>query len=179
MSICIFAYCVCTFEYILLCCVNFQEMADKIKKKLVSAKKDNDFIYLDQVPSVDSLDSIGRAVLAKATPVQSTMSSSFTDLFPSLVPVAINQAIATYENKKAELVNKEVGRLREATQLLNGYVIWLILCMVKTSLNRPRTYFVQMSSIAYTSFFSSAVFKRLYQYQSHSTALFFHQTIIR
>lgn len=97
-----------------------REMADKIKKKLVSAKKDNDFIYLDQVPSVDSLDSIGRAVLAKATQVQSTMSSSFTDLFPSLVPVAINQAIATYENKKAELVNKEVGRLREATQLLNG-----------------------------------------------------------
>ena len=111
-------------------------MADKIKKKLVSAKKDNDFIYLDQVPSVDSLDSIGRAVLAKATPVQSTMSSSFTDLFPSLVPVAINQAIATYENKKAELVNKEVGRLREATQLLNGYVLWLMLCMVKISLSR-------------------------------------------
>ena len=98
-------------------------MADKIKKKLTSAKKDNDFIYLDKVPSFDSLDTIGRAVLAKPTAVQAPMSSSFTDLFPSLVPVAINQAISTYESKKAELVNKEVGRLREATQLLNGYVI--------------------------------------------------------
>ena len=98
-------------------------MADKIKKKLASAKKDNDFIYLDQVPSFDSLESVGRAVLAKMTPIQNPMSSSFTDLFPSLVPVAINQAVSTYENKKAELINKEVGRLREATHLLNGYVV--------------------------------------------------------
>ena len=104
------------------CFLLLQEMADKIKKKLAGAKKDNDFIYLDQVPSLDSLESVGRAVLAKPTAIQTPMSSSFTDLFPSLVPVAVNQAIATYENKKAELVNKEIGRLREATQVLNGYV---------------------------------------------------------
>ena len=97
-------------------------MADKIRKRRDSAKKDNDFIYLVQVPSMDSLESVGKAVLAKSTPIQMPMSNSFNDLFPSLVPVAVNQAVATYEAKKAELVNKEVGRLREATQLLNGYL---------------------------------------------------------
>eukprot|EP00112_Aurelia_sp_Birch-Aquarium-sp1_P025588 Seg858.7 transcript_id=Seg858.7/GoldUCD/mRNA.D3Y31 product="Programmed cell death 6-interacting protein" protein_id=Seg858.7/GoldUCD/D3Y31 len=97
-----------------------REMADKIRKKLASAKKDNDFIYLDRVPSLDSVESVGRATLAKATPVSSPISSSFADLFPSLVPVAVNQAMATYENKKAEMVNREVGRMREATQVLNG-----------------------------------------------------------
>ena len=101
----------------------FKEMADKIKKKLASAKKDNDFIYLDRVPSLDSLESVGRATLAKAIPVSSPISSSFADLFPSLVPVAVNQAMVTYENKKAEMVNREVGRMREATQVLNGYVL--------------------------------------------------------
>ena len=97
-------------------------MADSIKKKHASAKKDNDIIYLDKIPRHDSLDSIGKAALAKATSVQSPLSSSFTDLFPSLVPVAVNQAVATFESKKAELVNKEIGRLRESTQVLNGYV---------------------------------------------------------
>ncbi|XP_065052731.1 programmed cell death 6-interacting protein-like [Rhopilema esculentum] len=97
-----------------------REMADSIKKKHAGAKKDNDIIYLDKIPRHDSLDSIGKAALAKATSVQSPLSSSFTDLFPSLVPVAVNQAVATFESKKADLVNKEIGRLRESTQVLNG-----------------------------------------------------------
>ncbi len=100
-------------------------MADKIKRGFTSSKKDNDFIYLDRVPSCDSLEAIGRATLAKPTEVQSPMSSSFTDLFTGLVPMSVHQALAVYDSKKMDLVNKEIGRLREASQVLNGYVISL------------------------------------------------------
>ena len=95
-------------------------MADKINRQYAQAKKDNDFIYLDKVPSQDSLAAVGRAALAKSLPVSTPMSSNFQDIFSRLVPMAVHQAMATYDSKKADLVNREVGRLRDATQALNG-----------------------------------------------------------
>jgi len=44
-----------------------------------------------------------------------------TDLFEKVVPLAIQQALTVFENRRAELVNREIGRLREATQLMNRY----------------------------------------------------------
>jgi len=44
-----------------------------------------------------------------------------TDLFEKVVPLAIQQALTMFENRRTELVNREIGRLREATQLLNRY----------------------------------------------------------
>jgi len=44
-----------------------------------------------------------------------------TDLFEKVVPLAIQQALTMFENRRAELVNREIGRLREATQLMNRY----------------------------------------------------------
>jgi len=44
-----------------------------------------------------------------------------TDLFEKVVPLAIQQALTMFENRRSELVNREIGRLREATQLLNRY----------------------------------------------------------
>lgn len=46
----------------------------------------------------------------------------FLDLFEDLVPMSVQQALITYDVRKAELVNAEIGKLREATQILNGYV---------------------------------------------------------
>ena len=43
------------------------------------------------------------------------------DLFEKLVPLAIHSALAGYEAKKSALVNQEVGRLRNATQTMNGW----------------------------------------------------------
>ncbi len=109
-------------------------MAEKIKRAFTASKKDNDFIYLDRVPSFESLETIGRAALAKPLPVQTPLSNSFVDLFAGLVPMSVHQAIAAYDTKKAELVNKEVGSLREATQLLNGYLNTTVyMCRLKFS----------------------------------------------
>ena len=41
------------------------------------------------------------------------------ELFESLVPVAVHQALAAYDLRKSELVNKEVDKLKEATNLAN------------------------------------------------------------
>uniref|UniRef100_A0A1I7X4Z8 BRO1 domain-containing protein n=1 Tax=Heterorhabditis bacteriophora TaxID=37862 RepID=A0A1I7X4Z8_HETBA len=56
------------------------------------------------------------------------------NMFSTLVPVQVHNAIQAYEGRKAELVNIEMGRLREHTQLMNGFVpIYSILA----SLNLP------------------------------------------
>jgi programmed cell death 6-interacting protein len=41
-------------------------------------------------------------------------------LFEGLTPVVIHQALVAWDVRKMELINVEVGRLREATQMLNG-----------------------------------------------------------
>lgn len=73
------------------------------------------------MPSSDSLPAIGRAPLAKALQLPKPASSNFIDLFAKLVPMAVHQALQTYESRKAEIVNFEIGRLKEATALLNRY----------------------------------------------------------
>jgi len=51
-----------------------------------------------------------------------------SDLFEKVVPLAIQQALTMFENRRAELVNREIGRLRESTQLMNRYNQMLSLC---------------------------------------------------
>lgn len=106
----------------------FEEFATKAQRNLTESKKDNDFIYNEIIPDVKTLESPGKAQLAKALPFTSPLSSSSKDLFESLVPVALHQAIAASDARKNEIVNGEVMRLREATQNLNG---------VLASLNLP------------------------------------------
>lgn len=48
------------------------------------------------------------------------MSQNFKDLFSDLVPVAVHQALAAYDVRKMDIVNTEIGRLRESTTTLNG-----------------------------------------------------------
>jgi len=45
------------------------------------------------------------------------------DLFVELLPVAMHNALSTYETRRNELVNYEVSSLREMTQLLNRYAL--------------------------------------------------------
>lgn len=50
------------------------------------------------------------------------------DLFAKLVPMCVHQALQAHAGRRSELVGAEIGKLREATQLLNG---------VLASLNLP------------------------------------------
>lgn len=52
------------------------------------------------------------------------------DLFAELVPVPVHQALAAYEVRKTEIVNTEIARLRESTQVLNGFVNILLLYFI-------------------------------------------------
>lgn len=47
------------------------------------------------------------------------MTDPSADLFVELVPVTVHQALAAYDVRKNEIVNSEIMKLRESTQLLN------------------------------------------------------------
>lgn len=98
----------------------FKTEAAALQKAYELAKKDNDFIYHERIPDIKQLPVIGKAPLAKTLPVGSPMSPRFKDLFERLVPVAVHQALARYDARRGDIVNMEVGRLREHTQLMNA-----------------------------------------------------------
>uniref|UniRef100_A0A671U401 Programmed cell death 6 interacting protein n=1 Tax=Sparus aurata TaxID=8175 RepID=A0A671U401_SPAAU len=108
--------------------VSVKDLSDKINRALTAAKKDNDFIYHDRVPEVKDLEHIGKAALVRATAITPPLSQKFTDLFEKMVPMAVQQSMSIYSQRKAETVNRLVGTMREATNLCNG---------VLASLNLP------------------------------------------
>uniref|UniRef100_A0A8D2PTV3 Programmed cell death 6-interacting protein n=1 Tax=Zosterops lateralis melanops TaxID=1220523 RepID=A0A8D2PTV3_ZOSLA len=108
--------------------INVKDLVDKINRALAAAKKDNDFIYHDRVPDLKDLESIGKASLVKSTPVVVPLSQKFTDLFEKMVPLQVQQSVSVYNQRKADLVNRSIAQMREATNLANG---------VLASLNLP------------------------------------------
>ncbi|XP_050432887.1 programmed cell death 6-interacting protein [Adelges cooleyi] len=98
----------------------YQGQYNKAQQELIEAKKDNDFIYHERIPDVKNLEPIAKIAIAKSIPVPAKLSSKFKDLFEDLVPISVQQALSTYDVRKTELVNTEIGKLREATQILNG-----------------------------------------------------------
>ncbi|ROT76243.1 ALG-2 interacting protein x [Penaeus vannamei] len=98
----------------------FADNLGRAKNCLDEAVKDNDFIYHERVPDVKTLSAIAKAALAKPTPLPERFSTTFTDLFETLVPVSVQQALVAYDTRKQELVSSEIGKLRESTQLLNS-----------------------------------------------------------
>lgn len=106
----------------------FQEYANKAQRNLTEVKKDNDFIYHERIPDIKTLEPVGKAHVAKLVPMPEVLSSNFKDLFEELLPVRVHQAISSYEVRRNELVNSEISKLREMTQVLNS---------VLASLNLP------------------------------------------
>lgn len=98
----------------------FEDSAGRAQRAHDDAVKDNNFIYHEAVPDFKALPGVDKAAVAKATPMPERFSASFTDLFESLVPVSVQQALAAYDTRKQEIVTSEIGKLRESTQLLNS-----------------------------------------------------------
>lgn len=42
------------------------------------------------------------------------------DLFSTLVPITVHNGLQTFKAKKMEAFNLEIGKLRQATELLNA-----------------------------------------------------------
>lgn len=98
----------------------FHDLQKKVLRALADATKDNDLIYHAKIPEWSSLQPIDKAVIAKATPFAPPLSKQFKDLFESIVPLSVHQSVVAFENRRMVVVNTQIGRLREATQLLNG-----------------------------------------------------------
>ncbi|XP_061174111.1 programmed cell death 6-interacting protein-like isoform X2 [Saccostrea echinata] len=99
----------------------FKTEQGRVQRELQAAKKDNDFIYHDKIPDLKNLPTIGKAAIAKPAPFPNKpMSEGFTDLFEKLVPIPVYEALTAFENRKTQIMNTEIGRLREQTQLMNS-----------------------------------------------------------
>ncbi|CAF2465884.1 unnamed protein product [Rotaria sp. Silwood2] len=95
---------------------------DEIAKAAAAARKDNDFVYHERLPDPKTLETILAQPIAKPLPVTFPIMPDFKDLFASLVPIALNNAFAAFSAKRAEIMNIEVNRLREATNVLNAFL---------------------------------------------------------
>lgn len=98
----------------------FQEYLSKASKNLSDAQKDNDFIYNEVIPDINSLPVPGKAQLAKNLPLSSVLSANFNDIFAELTPLVLYQSITASEMRKSEIVNGEIMKLRDATKSLNA-----------------------------------------------------------
>lgn len=46
--------------------------------------------------------------------------SLIVDLFEKMVPLQVQQSVSVYNQRKADLVNRLIAQMREATNLANG-----------------------------------------------------------
>ncbi|KAG7274849.1 hypothetical protein CRUP_012333 [Coryphaenoides rupestris] len=89
------------------------------KVKFNSAKKDNDFIYHETVPSLETLASVKGAPLVKALPVNPTDPSvTGPDLFAKLVPMAAHEASSLYSEEKAKLLRDIMAKIESKNETL-------------------------------------------------------------
>ncbi|XP_063041171.1 tyrosine-protein phosphatase non-receptor type 23b [Engraulis encrasicolus] len=96
---------------------------DVIGGKFNSAKKDNDFIYHETVPALDTLNPVKGASLVKALPVAPTDPSvTGPDLFSKLVPMAAHEASSLYSEEKAKLLREVVAKVEHQDEALEQFM---------------------------------------------------------
>ncbi|XP_074938115.1 tyrosine-protein phosphatase non-receptor type 23 isoform X2 [Phalacrocorax aristotelis] len=95
---------------------------DVIGGKYNSAKKDNDFIYHEAVPALDTLQSVKGAPLVKALPVNPTDPAvTGPDIFAKLVPMAAHEASSLYSEEKAKLLRDVMAKIEAKNEVLNQF----------------------------------------------------------
>ena len=99
--------------------LNIKVQLTAVNNALEKAKKENDYVYHERVPDFKTLSTIERATLSKVTTIKFPISEDFRDLFATLVPISVHNGLQTFKNKKMESFNLEIGKLRQATELLN------------------------------------------------------------
>ncbi|XP_033856753.3 LOW QUALITY PROTEIN: tyrosine-protein phosphatase non-receptor type 23-like [Acipenser ruthenus] len=96
---------------------------DVIGGKFSSAKKDNDFIYHESVPALETLPSVKGAPLVKALPVNPTDPSvTGPDLFSKLVPMAAHEASSLYSEEKAKLLRDVMAKINSKNETLEQFM---------------------------------------------------------
>uniref|UniRef100_A0A8C6P4J9 Protein tyrosine phosphatase, non-receptor type 23, a n=1 Tax=Nothobranchius furzeri TaxID=105023 RepID=A0A8C6P4J9_NOTFU len=96
---------------------------DVVGGKFNSAKKDNDFIYHETVPSLETLASVKGAPLVKPLPVNPTDPSvTGPDLFTKLVPMAAHEASSLYSEEKAKLLRDVMAKIDNKNETLEQFM---------------------------------------------------------
>ncbi|XP_051922422.1 tyrosine-protein phosphatase non-receptor type 23 [Hippocampus zosterae] len=96
---------------------------DVIGGKYNSAKKDNDFIYHETIPSLETLTSVKGAPLVKALPVNPTDPSvTGPDLFSKLVPMAAHESASLYSEEKAKLLRDVMAKIESKNDVLEQFM---------------------------------------------------------
>ncbi|KAM4027438.1 tyrosine-protein phosphatase non-receptor type 23 isoform 2-T2 [Anomaloglossus baeobatrachus] len=95
---------------------------DVIGGKFNSAKKDNDFIYHESVPALDTLQAVKGAPLVKALPVNPTDPAvTGPDIFSKLVPMAAHEASSLYSEEKAKLLREIMSKIDTKNEVLDQF----------------------------------------------------------
>ncbi|KAM4704635.1 tyrosine-protein phosphatase non-receptor type 23 [Rhinophrynus dorsalis] len=95
---------------------------DVIGGKFNSAKKDNDFIYHESVPALDTLQAVKGAPLVKALPVNPTDPAvTGPDIFSKLVPMAAHEASSLYSEEKAKLLRDIMSKIDAKNEILDQF----------------------------------------------------------
>ncbi|NXS57788.1 PTN23 phosphatase, partial [Brachypteracias leptosomus] len=96
---------------------------DVIGGKYNSAKKDNDFIYHEAVPALDTLQAVKGAPLVKALPVNPTDPAvTGPDIFAKLVPMAAHEASSLYSEEKAKLLRDVMAKIEAKNEVLDQFM---------------------------------------------------------
>ncbi|XP_048384489.1 tyrosine-protein phosphatase non-receptor type 23 isoform X1 [Stegostoma tigrinum] len=96
---------------------------DVIGGKYNAAKKDNDFVYHEAVPPLDSLTSVKGASLVKALPVNPTDPNvTGPDIFAKLVPMEAHEASSLYSEEKAKLLREVMAKIDSKNEVLEQFM---------------------------------------------------------
>ncbi|XP_059364280.1 tyrosine-protein phosphatase non-receptor type 23-like [Carassius carassius] len=96
---------------------------DVIGGKCNSAQKDNDFIYHESVPPLETLTSVKGAPLVKALPVNPTDPTvTGPDIFAKLVPMAAHEASSLYSEEKAKLLREVMAKIDNKNETLEQFM---------------------------------------------------------
>ncbi|XP_014253355.1 tyrosine-protein phosphatase non-receptor type 23 [Cimex lectularius] len=80
---------------------------DVVEGKRKAAKNENEFIYHEEVPELDSLPNVKGASLVKGIPFSvNDQEISGTDIFSRLVPMRAHEASSLYSEEKAKLLRR-------------------------------------------------------------------------
>uniref|UniRef100_A0A8D2JG41 Tyrosine-protein phosphatase non-receptor type 23 n=1 Tax=Varanus komodoensis TaxID=61221 RepID=A0A8D2JG41_VARKO len=91
--------------------------------RYASAKKDNDFIYHEAVPALDTVQSVKGAPLVKALPVNPTDPAvTGPDIFAKLVPMAAHEASSLYSEEKAKLLREVMAKIEAKNEVLEQFM---------------------------------------------------------
>ena len=120
-----------------------------ITDKLVVAKRDNDMIYHDSIPPVDSLVPLDKLNAVKAIPFADLLQNGQADIpkivgndiFAKLIPLSVHESSSIYSEEKSKLYRHQQKIVKEADDeidaTLNSLNLLEIMERIKSLYNNP------------------------------------------